>query len=212
MDKIRQLTKKQLLILAITAGFILGIGSFIGYRVATFKTDAVHYHANFALYINGQRDEFKSFTFYEEVEACAEHQAANPKSRVHMHDQDSSLIHVHDGGVTWGHFFANLGYGLTDKALQNDDGLFMASESKKLRFYLNGEEVSAVANRTINSEDRLLISYGEENDEELEKRFKDIAASAREFNARKDPGGCSSNDEPTLSKKLRAVLGIEEQH
>lgn len=194
------------------AGFIIGILSFLGYRMAAYKSTNIHHHANFALYIEGQRDEFKSFTFYEEVQACVDHGATNPKSRVHMHNQDASLIHVHDGGATWGHFFANLGYGLTDKSLQTDKGVFTASEEKELVFILNGKEVEAIANRAIKSEDVLLINYGGDEENTLESRFKGIRTNAQEFNGRFDPGGCSGNEQVTLGKRFKAALGIEEQH
>lgn len=210
MNILSWLDKRRISLVAI--GFLLGVLGFTTYRIVTYKTMRVHHHANFALYINGERDEFKSFTFYEEVQACADHGAANPKSRVHMHNQDASLIHVHDNGATWGHFFANLGYGLTDKALQNDDGVFAASDDDKLTFILNGQEVSTIANRVISSEDVLLINYGSEDNETLEQRFKEIPSNAQEFNGKNDPGGCAGNEAPSFIKRLEAALGIEEQH
>jgi hypothetical protein len=212
MERLQRISKRKLLIIVIIIGYLLGIGSFIGYRMATYKSTNVHYHANFALYINGQRDEFKSFTFYEEVQACVDHGVANPKSRTHMHNQDASLIHVHDGGVTWGHFFANLGYGLTDKAVQNDETVFTDADGKKLKFILNGKEVDTVANRVIASEDVLLINYGDEDTATLDQRFKTIPHNAHEFNGKYDPGGCSGNEQLTLAKRFKTAIGIEEQH
>jgi hypothetical protein len=91
-------------------------------RLFTLTPHTTHYHANFALYINGQRDEFKSFTFYEEVQSCAGHDTNNPKIRVHLHDQKNDVVHVHDAAVTWGHFFANLGYSLGDTFIKTDAG------------------------------------------------------------------------------------------
>jgi len=212
MQTLRKLSKKQLTAVAILIGFVLGIISFIGYRIATYRSTNIHYHANFALYINGDRDEFESFTFYEEVQACVDHGVENPKSRTHMHDQQSSLIHVHDGGVTWGHFIANLGYGLTDRALQNDKQVYHEGEEGELTFILNGKEVSSVANRVIKSEDVLLINYGKDDDDTLKGRYETIPRNAHEFNGRYDPGGCSGDEKLTLGKRFRAALGIEEQH
>ena len=51
-------------------GFILGVVWFVAARYVTYKNTATHYHANFALYINGQPDKFDNFTFYEEVQSC----------------------------------------------------------------------------------------------------------------------------------------------
>jgi hypothetical protein len=212
MHKLRNLSRRHLVILAVAIGMVAGTVLFVAYRMATYKSTNIHHHANFALYINGQRDEFKSFTFYEEVQACVDHGVTNPKSRVHLHNQDASLVHVHDGGVTWGHFFANLGYGLTDDVVQTDDGIFTTNDTNKLEFILNGQEVDAIANRVISSEDALLINYGNDDEVTLDQRYKSINHNAHEFNGKYDPGGCSGDEELTLGKRFRAALGIEEQH
>src|SRR3712207_6712479 len=111
----RRLDKK--LWLAVLIGFIAGILWLVAIRFFTYKSENIHYHANFALYIDGQQYKFENFTFYEEVQSCVADFVDNPKARVHLHDNKPHVVHVHDNGVTWGHFFANLGYGLTDKSL-----------------------------------------------------------------------------------------------
>ena len=82
------------------------IGVFVAFALRFATVDAVvtHYHANFALYVNGVRDEFKSPTFYEEISSCTTTHHDDPKSRTHMHGSEFDTIHVHDDGVTWGHF------------------------------------------------------------------------------------------------------------
>lgn len=214
MDKFRQLTSKQLLILATLLGFVLGVFGFVGYRIAAYEPNAeVHYHADFTLYIDGQRDEFKSFTFYEEVEACGLHGQDNAKGRAHMHGQVNHVVHVHSNAVTWGHFFANMGYTLGDEVVANDNNAFADDQSgKKLSFILNGKETDNIANRVIKSADTLLINYGDEDQQTIKKRFDDIPRGAKKANESTDPGACGASEEITLGKKLRAVLGIAEQH
>ena len=193
----------------VLAGIIIGVLGLATVRFFTLKSDEVHYHADFALYINEQRDEFNNFTFYEEVQACEEHDANNVKARVHLHDKKSSLIHVHDNGVTWGQFFANLGYTLGDKAVVTDGGVYVNGISgNKLSFLLNGEPVQTLENRVIRTEDVVLINYGNEEAKTLQNRYDAIPRTARKANTEKDPSTCSGNSGLTLTDRLKQSLGI----
>ena len=174
---------------------------------------ATHYHANFALYVNGQRDEFKDFTFYEEVQACSAVGSTNPATRVHMHNQKSGEIHVHDDGATWGHFIANIGYGLTNKLVQTSSGTYVSgADGNALRFILNGKEVSDIYNRTIGDDDILLISYGNEDDATLMQRYEQIPQTAEELDASTDPATCTGSQKETFGDRIKRTLGISEAH
>src|SRR5438309_6592742 len=89
------------------AGFVLGVLALLVVRFATYNPPQVHYHANFALYINGQREEFKGAQYYQEVAICTTNGITIPQQRAHMHDGINSVLHVHDHAVTWGQFFEN---------------------------------------------------------------------------------------------------------
>lgn len=197
------------LLLAMLIGFVLGIFWLVAIRFVMYKTDAVHYHANFAVYVNGQREEFSNFTFYEEVASCSSDELNNPKARGHMHDNVNHVVHVHDHGVTWGHFFANLGFTLGDDVLKTDKGRFVSGEDgKELRFILNGQETETITNQTIRSEDVLLIDYGSETDAVLNERFDNIQRDAGEFNQRDDPSSCRGAQHVTFSDRLKHALGF----
>ena len=176
-------------------------------RFTFVDSNAVHYHANFALYVNGVRDEFKSPTFYEEIAACSEGHG-DPKSRAHMHDNESDVIHVHDSAVTWGHFFSNISYSVSDKVLATDDGTFIdGADGKKLHFILNGKEVSAIANRVVKSEDKLLVDYGSDDLATLSGRFGTISSSAHEHNTEPDPASCSGGTQESIKDRFKRTLG-----
>ncbi len=195
-------------IIALLAGFIIGTLWLVAFRFFAWKSEAVHYHANFALYVNGQRDEFDNFTFYEEVQACGGDAINNPRTRVHMHDQKNYVVHVHDNAATWGAFFANLGYALGNNVLKTDDGIYVDGQGGKLSFILNGEPVAGVANRTIENEDVLLINYGNEDDKTLKTRYDEIPTDAGEFNAKYDPSSCSGGEGLTFSERLKEAFGF----
>jgi hypothetical protein len=204
----KKLSKFQKHLLYFTAGVIVAFAATTAIRFAVLKDTAVHYHANFALYINGQQDPFKSFTFYEEIAACDTHELDNPKPRVHLHDQKPHLIHVHAHAVTWGAFFDNLGYTLGDNLIKTDNGVFITGDDgNKLTFLLNGQPVDKLANQVIKSEDVLLINYGKDNDNTLKQRYDGITRDAHVANTTVDPAACSGGQEFNFWNRLKQALG-----
>lgn len=203
------MTYNRKLVIALVSGFVLGVFWFITFRVLSYQDTRIHYHGNFALFVNGQREEFSSSTFYEETQACSADEIG-PKSRVHLHNQKGHIVHVHDEGSTWGHLFANLGYGLNGKSVQTDEGVFVEGENgNELTFLLNGQEVENPSNEVIRSEDVLLINYGKDTEQVLQQRYDQIAKDAAEYNTKSDPSACAGSQPITFTDKLKAAIGIE---
>lgn len=194
--------------LALAVGFLIGVLGLVGLRFITFQDTRTHYHANFALYINGQRDAFNNFTFYEEVQSCSSDDVNNPRTRVHMHDKVNHVAHVHDPASTWGHLFANLSYTLGNDLLKTDKGIFTESDKNKLTFMLNGKEIQTIANEPIRSEDVLLINYGNDPQELLESRYDTITKDAADYNKRTDPSSCKGSKSITFMDRLKHALGF----
>lgn len=195
-------------LLVVIGSFLLGVLALFAVHFVQLTHSGVHYHANFALYVDGERDTFDNFTFYEEIQACQPGDEVQPESRVHMHDMIHDVVHVHDEGVTWGHFFANLGYGLSDTALTTDDGTFVDGDGSELRFILNGEPVNVIANQLIGDGDRLLVNYGNENSDDLHDQFASIADNAHQYNETDDPGNCAGPNDLSLGERMLRALGI----
>jgi len=192
---------------------VAGVLLFGGIRAALYKPDNVHYHANFALYINGTHDDFNNFTFYEEVQSCDSHNLDNPKVRVHMHDQNNALVHVHAHGVTWSQFFTNLGYTLGDNLIKTDKGVYIdGQDGNKLTFILNGKSVDTIANRIIGSEDVLLINYGKDDAATIAQRYQAVPRTAHAQNLEKDPASCGGAEDLTLSARLKSAIGLSSSH
>jgi hypothetical protein len=188
-------------------GLFLGALLLAAFRFVNLKSHHTHYHANFALYLNGQRDEFKSPTYYEEVQACGA-DPSNPRNRVHLHDMDPYTVHVHDDGATWGALFANLGYTLGNSLVRTSSVSYIDGLGGSLKFVLNGEPVVDVANRTIRDGDVLLISYGDEDQAELQKRYDAIPRTAEHHDHTSDPATCSGSQPLTLKDRFKAALGL----
>lgn len=202
--------RKKLWVL-LTAGFISGIIVFIGLRVILVKNKDVHYHANFGLFVNGKRDKFSNFSYYEEIAACSDSEINSPKHAAHMHENVYDLVHVHAHAATWGGFFSNLGYTLGNKVLATDDGVFVSgSDGKKLQFLLNGQPVDTVQDRVIQDKDALLISFGDEDSAGLQSQYKQIAHTAAAQDAEQDPAACSGADKLTLIDRFKKAFDFTE--
>ncbi len=125
----------------------------------------VHWHADFALYIRGERYDFDQARFIsdEEVERS---------ENVHIHQPRPNLVHVHREQTTWREFFTSLGFELTDTCLTLPDGEQLCeTETERLSFILNGVKLDSLAFEDITNIDRALISYGSESDDELLQQF-----------------------------------------
>ncbi len=193
-------------ILLVLAGFIAGFLWLTGIRYFVAQPKETHYHANFAVYINGVREEFNLPTYYEEVAACTSAYEDNPKGRVHMHGEVNDVIHVHDKRVTYGNFFQNIGWGVGKGYLATLDKVYTEDEKNQMTFILNGEEIDSITNRVIGNEDRLLVSYGSMSDADLKKEYDAIAVSAAEVNKYQDPstcGGLNGAGHDSLGSKLK---------
>ena len=191
------------------SGLLIGFLLFAGIRVALVKITDVHYHANFALFVNGTRDKFDNFNYYEEIATCSSSEVDNPKHSVHMHNKVSDLVHVHAHAATWGAFFANISYTLGNKVLVTDNGVYVdGQDGKKLQFLLNGKPVQTAEDRVIQSEDALLISYGDEDATGLQTQYNQIARTAAAENKEQDPAACSGTGKLTLKDRFRQAFNF----
>lgn len=206
MALLNRITKKVGILLLTV--FLLGAFTAFIARFALVKIDRIHYHANFALYVNGVKDDFKAFTFYEEETACASDHEVHPQTRVHMHDQENSVVHVHSQGATWEHFFANLGYTLGDEVLATNDSTFVDGQGGSLRFILNGKSVDTIANSIVGNEDTLMIDFGSDDSAVLNSRYKKIENKAHAHNEEDDPASCSGSEAEPYGARVKRTLGI----
>lgn len=186
-------------------GLIIGLLWFIMARALFFYPDPVHYHANFAVFIDGERVSFDSPIYYEEVQACSQDEVNNPRGRAHLHQPNHDVVHIHDEAVTWGNFFENIGWNLGDDFIMTNEQMYLDGTDGELVFMLNGFRDRQIANRLIKSEDRLLVSFAEVNDnqDELQNQYNEIPANAGEFNLTYDPANCSGSADPSLWQRLK---------
>jgi hypothetical protein len=180
----------------LAVGMLMG-GALLGAARFAFVPlpEGVHHHANFAVFVDGRRLDLAGDRYMEDVAACAaDPDAVRPQDRVHLHNNEPDVVHVHHGGATWSHFFSNLGFSLGDDHLILDDGrrLFDGEENRSFKFFVNGRQVLEFGNRPIRSGDRALVSVGSESpDRVFAEQYPQVASHAAEFNEVSDPAGCA---------------------
>ncbi len=206
MNHLRKLNKLTVCLI----GLLIGALVVLGIRFATYKPEAgIHYHANFAIYINSKRELFNNPLIYEELISCSFEtvKVITPSERAHMHDNVNDVVHVEDDAVTWGNFFQNIGWTVNTRYVDTSEKVFMSDDTNKVSFILNGEEISSTTSRVINSKDRLLISYGTSTKDELKTQYDSIATTAEKYNTTKDPASCSGGHEKGgMKDRLKHLL------
>lgn len=189
-------------------GVIFGALTVLGIRFVTYAAPAeTHYHANFAVYVDGKQEQFSNPLLYEEISECSISTDKKPGERAHLHENIKDVVHVEDSAVTWGNFFQNINWNVSDKYLDTSEDLLVNTETKKVAYVLNGEEVSNITNKVIGDKDRLLVSYGTATKDEINKQFSTVASSAEKYNVTKDPASCSGgHSEDSIKDRLKHLF------
>ncbi len=191
------------------ACLLFGAFIILSIRFFTYRPDTIHYHANFALYINGQREEFRSQTYYEESETCAVDATMTPIDRAHMHDGVNDVVHVEDHAVTWGQFFTNLGWYLGPYFIEGPGPygtMYLENGNSQLHLILNGQnytDLGGLQNTVIKDQDKLLVSFGDLSQATLQQEYKAIPSTARHYDITPDPRTCSGSQDQTITLRDR---------
>lgn len=190
----------------LAAGLLIGALIILLIRFFTYHQPGTHYHANFKVYVNGQREQFSDPSYYEAAgPSCTEHEMMTPIERAHMHGNVNDVVHVHDDAVTWGQFFYNLGWVLDTKVIATPSQTLLPDNSHKITFILNNEVMDNVSNRVIGDQDKLLIDYGSDI-QTAKTEFSAITNKAADYDKGKDPASCGSHAAPTFSERLHHLL------
>ena len=195
---------------SLALGLVVGALGFGLVRLVSLPPlDPIHYHANWALWVDGKRVDLSGDRYMEDVAACSS-DASNitAPQRVHLHENNPDVVHIHHGGATWGHLLQNLGWGIGSDWLFTDEGeLYGEGDGRRLTFVLNGFAVLPASSRVIQAGDRMLISFSElDPDVLVRNQFPSVAANAPEFDTGFDPAGCQGNIAETLGERIRRAL------
>ena len=130
---------------------------------------ATHLHADVKVYINGQSIDF------------SQHKYQLATSYMHFEEGIGDVVHVHATGMTVGHMLKSLGMDFSNNCIAFERQNYCNDADKKLRFYVNGQPNSEFDNRVIKDLDKYLISYGNENESEIQKQLSSITNLAPKY-------------------------------
>lgn len=197
----------------LAAGVVVGVVAGGAVRLATIQAPEItHFHANWAVFIDGARLDLTADRFMEDVAACrTDPGSIGPRDRVHLHEGNADVVHVHHPAATWGALARNLGIGLgRDYIFPPSGARRFSGDGGTLKFFRNGLQLDDLSNEPVRSGDRVLISFGPGSAEDaLAEEFPQVASDAEEFNARMDPATCMGGHEPEGfgARLRRAFLG-----
>ena len=134
---------------------------------------SAHLHADVKVYINGKATDFSQ----KKYQLAARF--------IHFEDGIGDVIHTHAAGLTLGHLFRSLGGDFNNNCIVLDSQSSCNSNDKTLKFYVNGQKSSEFDNRVIKDLDKYLISYGNENEPEIQKQLDSITNLAPKYSLQK---------------------------
>lgn len=136
------------------------------------EPEAVHEHADFAVYLDGQQVDF-SLDKYQSSDEAPLH------DYTHLHDGVGTIIHKHLTGITLGEFFESIGMSLTRACFTTDDGTqYCGTNTKSLKFFVNGSPHSGFGDYELNDLDQILISYGPLEEPDLDAQLASVTDEA----------------------------------
>ncbi|HLC62192.1 MAG TPA: hypothetical protein VJI52_04205 [Candidatus Nanoarchaeia archaeon] len=135
---------------------------------------STHIHADIKVYING-----KSIDFSQKKYQLA-------TSYIHFEDGVGDVMHIHATGLAMRHLLKSLNGDFNNNCLALESQTSCSDGNKKLKFYVNGKQNNEFGYYVIQDLDKLLVSYGAENDSEIQKQLKSVTNLAPEYSASKD--------------------------
>jgi len=134
---------------------------------------STHIHADFKVYILGDALNFNS----------AKYQVMDDLT--HVENNDGDVLHVHATGINLGYFFESLGFELTKDCFKMDTGNnYCKTGDAELKVFVKGknlewEQLYYPADYVLQDLDKILVTYGTENDEEIRKQMATATDKSR---------------------------------
>ena len=122
-----------------------------------------HEHASLLVRIFGDKFDF-SAAFYQ-----------IKSSWIHFEESDGNTVHRHSSGVTLNYLFESLGIGIDEDCYIFGDGRqFCTNEDYSLKYFINGDSVNSINDYVVQNDDRILISYGGETEEQVIAQLNEL--------------------------------------
>ncbi len=131
------------------------------------KLGAEHIHASMLVKIFGDKFDFSTPNY----------QVKTPW--IHFENQDGDTIHRHSTGVELEFLFNSMNIAVNDNCFVFPDGRqFCTNEDYSLKFYVNQQLVKDLREYIVQEDDRILITYGNEDQLAIDKQLAELNAQA----------------------------------
>ena len=177
----------------LAAGILGIIAVIVGFSIYTFidmdsseamglpsgagKLGDEHIHASLLVRIFGDQFDFSTSTY----------QIKN--SWIHFEESDGTTIHRHSSGVSLEYLFDSLSLTVGKVSIdgtlkdcfafpESDGRKFCTNEDYSLKFYINHQAVSEINDYVFEDGDRILISYGNETEDQINEQLMELDAQS----------------------------------
>ena len=128
---------------------------------------SAHEHAAFLVKINGKNIDFSLPKYQVQSDY------------IHVENGDGTTLHRHATNVTFADFLDSVKMSIdlenNNNCLLFDNGTQYCDDIQhKLNAFINGNLTSAISNYIINNNDRLLLIYGNETEDQIKKAVKEV--------------------------------------
>ena len=131
------------------------------------KLGAEHIHASMLVKIFGDKFDFSTPNY----------QVKTPW--IHFENQDGDTIHRHSTGVELEFLFNSMNIAVDDNCFVFPDGRqFCTNEDYSLKFYVNQQLVKDLRQYIVQEDDRILITYGNEDQLTIDSQLAELNAQA----------------------------------
>jgi hypothetical protein len=145
--------------------FVTSTNNIPGAPLNAGKLGDEHIHASMLVKIFGDKFDFSSTNYQVKT------------SWIHFENQDGDTIHRHSSGVELEFLFNSMNIVVDDQCFVFPDGRqFCSNDDYSLKFYVNQQKVDDLRMYIVEEGDRILISYGNEDAETIDKQLAELNA------------------------------------
>ncbi|HKU50568.1 MAG TPA: hypothetical protein VJP79_11500 [Nitrososphaera sp.] len=123
---------------------------------------SAHEHAVFEVRLDGKAIDFSQSKYQVKSQF------------IHVEGGDGTTLHRHATGVPVGAFFQSIGMDIDENNncfISDDGSRYCDDGAKQLRYFVNGTERDSITDYVLSQNDRILIIYGSESQEQLQAEF-----------------------------------------
>src|SRR3989344_3189987 len=140
-----------------------------------------HIHADWKIYINGKQLDLSDKSHMERMRSNMPVSSfIHVDSGAPAPEKTGDIVHMHATGVPLWIFFESIGMDLNKECITPENKeKFCSDGNNKLKFFVNEIENNEFENYVLNDLDKILISYGDESEEEIKAQLATITDFAR---------------------------------